>query len=234
MSTPSQARLRGFVARTTELRPVPDLPAVRLHTATDVMTLMALTGRELGLADPPIPFWAFPWAGGLGVARYIADHPAVVAGRTVLDLATGSGLCAIVAARAGAAHVAAADIDPLAEAAVTLNARANEVEIAFMHGDLTREPPPDAEVVLAGDVCYESAMAAAIVPWLERTAATGSVVYLGDPGRAYLPPGLPVVGRYRVHTTRELEPTAERDVVVYRMGAARGSGTDVPAAVTGL
>jgi predicted nicotinamide N-methyase len=219
MSGPSQARLRGFVTRTTELRPVPDLPDIRLHTASDVMTLMALTGRELGLADPPLPFWAFPWAGGLGVARYIAEHPVVVAGRTVLDLATGSGLCAIVAARAGAAHVAAADIDPFAEAAVTLNARANEVEIAFMRGDLTQELPPDAEVILAGDVCYESAMAATIVPWLERAAAGGSVVYLGDPGRTYLPAGLEQVGRYRVHTTRELEPTTERDVGVYRMGA---------------
>jgi predicted nicotinamide N-methyase len=182
------------------------------------MALMALTGRELGLADPPLPFWAFPWAGGLGVARFVAEHPEVVAERRVLDLATGSGLCAIVAARAGAAHVAAADIDPFAEAAVTLNARANEVEIAFMRGDLTAGPPPDAEVILAGDVCYESAMAAAIVPWLERAAAAGSVVYLGDPGRTYLPAGLVEVGRYRVHTTRELEPTTERDVGVYRMG----------------
>ena len=217
MSSPSQARLRGFIARTTELRPVPDLPEFRLHTASDVMALMALTGRELGLADPPLPFWAFPWAGGLGVARYIADHPEVVAGRSVLDLATGSGLCAIVAARAGAAHVAAADIDPIAEAAVTLNARANDVEIAFMRGDLTQEQPPDTEVILAGDVCYESAMAAAIVPWLERAAAGGSVVYLGDPGRTYLPTGLAEVARYRVHTTRELEPTTEREVGVYRM-----------------
>lgn len=218
MSSPSQARLRGFITRTTELRPVLDLPEIRLHTGSDVMALMALTGRELGLADPPLPFWAFPWAGGLGVARYVAEHPEAVAGRTVLDLATGSGLCGIVAARAGAAHVAAADIDPFAEAAVTLNARANGVELAFMRGDLTQGPPPDAEVILAGDVCYESAMAAAIVPWLERAAAAGSVVYLGDPGRTYLPPGLPEVGRYRVHTTRELEPTTQRDVGVYRMG----------------
>ena len=112
-----------------------------------------------------------------------------------------------------------ADIDPFAEAAVTLNARANGVELAFMRGDLTQGPPPDAEVILAGDVCYESAMAAAIVPWLERAAAAGSVVYLGDPGRTYLPPGLPEVGRYRVHTTRELEPTTQRDVGVYRMGS---------------
>lgn len=220
MSTPSQARLRGFITRTTELRPVADLPDIRLHTASDVMTLMALTGRELGLADPPLPFWAFPWAGGLGVARYVADHPEVVTGRSVLDLATGSGLCAIVAARAGAAHVAAADIDPFSEAAVTLNARANEVEIAFMRGDPTQGPPPDAEVILAGDVCYESAMAAAIVPWLEQAAGSGSIVYLGDPGRTYLPQGLPEVGRYRVRTTRELEPTTERDVGVYRMGPA--------------
>jgi predicted nicotinamide N-methyase len=220
MSAPSQARLRGFITRTTDLRPVADLPDIRLHTASDVMALMALTGRELGLADPPLPFWAFPWAGGLGVARYVAAHPETVAGRSVLDLATGSGLCAIVAARAGAAHVAAADIDPFAEAAVTLNARANEVEIAFMRGDLTQGSPPDAEVILAGDVCYESAMAAAIVPWLERAAGSGSTVYLGDPGRTYLPQGLTEVGRYRVRTTRELEPTTERDVGVYRMGAA--------------
>lgn len=218
MSGPSQARLRGFIGRHTKVRPVADLPEIQLQTGDDVMTLMVLTGRELGLDDPPLPFWAFPWAGGLGVARYLTEHPEAVAGRTVLDLATGSGLCGIVAARAGAASVESADIDPFAEAAVTLNARLNGVELAFVRGDLTQGPPPDAEVILAGDVCYESAMAAAIVPWLERAAAAGTTVYLGDPGRTYLPPGLTEVGRYRVHTTRELEPTTEREVGVFRMG----------------
>ncbi len=200
--------------------PVPDLPAVRLHTADDVMALMALTGRELGLADPPLPFWAFPWAGGLGVALYVREHPEVVAGRSVLDMATGSGLCAIVAARAGAASVVGSDIDPFAEAALTLNARANGVAIAMARGDLVAHEPPRVDVVLAGDVCYESAMAARIVPWLARAAAAGSLVLLGDPGRAHLPAGLGRVASYRVRTSRELEPAEQREVRVYHMGPA--------------
>ncbi len=219
MSGPSQARLRAFIQRTTRLMPVPDLPAVRLHMADDVMALMALTGRELGLADPPLPFWAFPWAGGLGLARYVAEHPSSVAGRSVLDMATGSGLCAIVAARAGAVSVVGSDVDPLAEAAVTLNARANGVEIAVARGDLTASAPPRVDVVLAGDVCYESAMAARMVPWLARAAAAGSVVLLGDPGRVYLPGGLERAATYRVRTTRELESTEQRDVAVYRLAS---------------
>ena len=220
MSGPSQGRLRGCIRRWTTLQPVPDLPSVRLHTGTDVMELLVLTGEELGLADPPLPFWAFPWAGGLGVARYVAEHPEVVAGRSVLDLATGSGLCGIVALQAGAASVLGADIDPFAEAAVTLNTRANDVEMAMTRRDLLDEPPPEVDVVLAGDVLYEEPMARRMLPWLARAAAAGSTVLLGDPGRTYLPPDLDRVGQYQVRTTRELESTVLRDVGVFRLRRA--------------
>src|SRR4249919_2307916 len=154
MGSPSPAQLRGFVRRTTRLRPVPDLDGVRLHQADDAMAILQLAGNELGQADPPLPFWAFAWAGGLAVSRYLVDHPAEVAGKRVLDLASGSGLCAIVALRSGAEAVEAVDIDPFSEAAVALNARANGVRIGFSRRDILGEEPPACDVILAGDVCY--------------------------------------------------------------------------------
>ena len=135
MGSSSPAQLRAFVRRTTRLGPVPDLDGVRLHQADDAMAVLQLAGNELRQADPPLPFWAFAWAGGLAVSRYLVDHPAEVAGKRVLDLASGSGLCAIVALRSGAEAVQAVDIDPLSEAAVALNARANGVRIGFSRRD---------------------------------------------------------------------------------------------------
>lgn len=219
MPTPSPARLRGFVRRHTRLTPVPGVPGIRVHTADDVMTLCRLAGRELGQADPPLPFWAFPWAGGLAVARYLVDHPDEVSGRDVLDLAAGSGLCGIVALRSGATAVSAVDIDPLAEAAVALNARANDVRIAFARRDLLTDPPPDCDVILAGDVCYEERMAARMVDWLRIAARRGTRVLLGDPGRTYLPADLVCLATYVVETTRELEDRAVKPSAVYTIRA---------------
>src|SRR6476659_9049748 len=124
MPKSSPATLRAFVRRQTRLEPLPDVPGVRLHVADDVMAVMRLAGDALGQADPALPFWAFPWAGGLAVVRYLQDHPDEVAGRHVVDVASGSGLCAIVAMRLGAASAQAVDIDPFAAAAVGLNAGA--------------------------------------------------------------------------------------------------------------
>jgi predicted nicotinamide N-methyase len=215
MPTPSQARLRAFVRRHTMLRPVPDLPGVRIHVADDVMTVMRLSGDELRQSDPPLPFWAFPWAGGLAVARFLVDHPEEVAGRRVLDIASGSGLCAIVALRAGAASVQAVDIDPLSEAAVALNARANGVRVGFSRHDLLGEAPPDCDVILAGDVCYEETMASRMVDWLRLAAGSGTRVLLGDPGRAYLPSDVIHLASYRVNTSRELEDAEIKASAVY-------------------
>jgi predicted nicotinamide N-methyase len=219
--SPSPARLRAFVRRHTRLRPVPDVPGVRLHMADDAMTVMHLAGDQLGQVDPPLPFWAFPWAGGLAVARYLIDHPEEVAGRHILDLASGSGLCAIVALRAGAASAQAVDIDPLAEAAVALNAHANGVRIGFRLRDILDDPPPAADVILAGDVCYEETMAGRMLAWLRLAARQGTRVLIGDPGRAYLPSDLARLATYQVSTSRELEDAEVKPSAVYALSAAQ-------------
>jgi predicted nicotinamide N-methyase len=231
VATPSPARLRAFVRRHTRLMPVPDVPGVRLHAADDVMTVCRLAGTELGLSDPPLPFWAFAWAGGLAISRYLVDHPEEVAGRRVLDVASGSGLCAIVALRCGAASAEAVDIDPFSEAAVALNARANGVRIGFRRGDLLGGPAPAVDVILAGDVCYEETMAARMLAWLRLAAAGGTRVLIGDPGRKYLPRDLERVTAYRVRTSRELENAEIKESAVFTFARERdsaGSGTKRP------
>jgi predicted nicotinamide N-methyase len=221
VSTPSQARLRAFVRQHTHLRPVADLPAIRLHTGSDVMELCKLTGELLGQPDPDLPYWAFPWAGGLAVAHHVADRPEIVAGRAVLDLASGSGLCGIAASRAGAQSVIAADIDPLAGAAAWLNARANATRLDVIGQDLLDDPPPAVDVILAGDVCYQEGMASRVLPWLRRAARNGTLVLIGDPGRAYLPAGLERLASYRVRSSRELEPAEVTAAAVYTFAASR-------------
>jgi predicted nicotinamide N-methyase len=215
MGRQSPANLRSFVRRNTRLVPVPDVPGLRLHVADDVMLLCRLAGRELGQSDPALPYWAFPWAGGLALARYLADHPDEVAGRRVLDIASGSGLCAIVAVRSGAASVLAADVDPLAEAAVAVNARANGVRVGFTGQDLLGAPPPACDVILAGDVCYEEPMAGRMLEWLHLATRHGTRVLIGDPGRTYLPPDLERLAVYRVRTSLELEDTDTKESAVF-------------------
>lgn len=206
---------RALVARYTRLQPLRDVPTVRLHMADDVGMLWRATEAALGAVEAPIPFWAFAWAGGIGLAQYIVEHPVEVAGRTVLDLATGSGICAIAAMHAGASKATAIDIDPFAEAAVGLNARANAVRIGFYGRDLLDEEPPEADVILAGDTWYEAPLAERVAPWLTRAAARGTRILVGDPGRRYLPAiGFVELAAYEVHTTTQLE---DRDVVPARV-----------------
>lgn len=173
------------------------------------------TGSTLGATDPALPYWAFAWAGGLAICRYVLEHPHEVEGRRVLDVASGSGLCSIVALRAGAASVHAVDIDPLAEAAVAVNARANGVRVGFSRRDLLDELPPDFDVILAGDVCYEETMARRMLDWLRIAARRGTRVLLGDPGRTYLPPDLERLATYDVRTSREVEASDARPAAVY-------------------
>ena len=215
MATPSPANLRAFVRRNTRLVPVPDVPGMRLHLAGDVATVSRLASSELGESDPDLPYWAFAWAGGLAIARYLVDHPEEVAGRRVLDIASGSGLCAIVAMRSGAASAHAVDVDPFSEAAVAVNARANDVRIGFSRQDLLGASPPQYDVILAGDVCYQETMASRMLDWLRLAAQGGTRVLLGDPGRTYLPRGLERLAAYRVQTSRELEDAEIKESAVF-------------------
>jgi predicted nicotinamide N-methyase len=199
---------RAIVARHTRLQSVEGLTGVRLHLADELSPVWRATEAALGIAGPPIPFWAFAWAGGLAIVRFLEEHPDEVNGQRVVDLATGSGLCAISAMRLGAAKSSAIDVDPFAEAAVALNARANGVKVGFIGRDVLDEEPPDTDVLLAGDTWYEGPLAARALPWLRRAAARGTRVLIGDPGRRYLPAGLVPLASYDVTTTTQLEDRA--------------------------
>ncbi|MFC6017012.1 class I SAM-dependent methyltransferase [Plantactinospora solaniradicis] len=175
-----------FVRTYAQLSPVAAVPEIRLHQAAEPIGLWELTEGEFRSEQPP-PFWAFAWAGGQALARYVLDHPETVAGRRVLDLASGSGLVAVAAARAGATRVRAVDTDRMAVAAVEVNARANEVVVEGEIGDILDGDAGDAQVVLAGDVFYSKAMANRVLRFLIRAARGGARVLVGDPDRAYLP-----------------------------------------------
>ena len=213
--SPTPAQLRSFVRRHTRLQALTDVPGVRLHLADDVNTVWRRSGELFDEPDPPLPFWAFAWSGGLAIARHLLAHPDEAAGRRVLDLGSGSGLCAIVAARVGAASIQAVDVDPLAEAAVALNAAANRVRVGFSGRDPLDGEPPACDVILAGDVSYEELMADRIIAWLRAAASAGVRVLVGDPGRRYLPADLEVLATYRVRTSREIEEAESTDAVVY-------------------
>ncbi|MNU56482.1 Ribosomal protein L11 methyltransferase [compost metagenome] len=202
--TPANAP--DFIAANTRLQAVPHAPEISLWLADEITPLWRLTEEELGEMGLPPPFWAFAWAGGQALARWLLDHPDQVAGQRVIDLATGSGLVAVAAMKAGAASVLAADIDPFCAAAVAANARSNGVEIAFTDANLLDAPPPPADLICAGDVFYEKPMAEAVLAWLKQAQANGTRVIVGDPGRTYFPKsGLTLLAEYTVPTTRELE-----------------------------
>ncbi len=205
-----------FVLDKTAIGAPPLVPEIRLHLATEVTPIWQATEESLARFGTPPPFWAFAWAGGQALARYILDHPKTVAGRDVLDLASGSGMVAIAAAKAGARRVTASDIDPFAAAAIALNAALNGVAVAVETRDLLDRGAVGWGVVLAGDVCYEEPMASRIIALLRRTAARGRLALLGDPGRAYLPrEGLVELARYTVPVSRELEDREAKEGVVY-------------------
>jgi predicted nicotinamide N-methyase len=207
-----------FIRRNTVITAPPLVPEIRLHLATEITSIWLATEENLARSGVPPPFWAFAWAGGQALARYILDHPDAVAGRSVLDFGSGSGLVAIAAARAGAARVLAAEIDHFAAVAIAENAALNAAEVAVTTIDvLARTDLLPWQVVTAGDVCYEQPMAGRVTAWLCGLAGRGTLVLLGDPGRAYLPGGLHERARYNVPTSRDLEDRESRDTVVWEV-----------------
>jgi predicted nicotinamide N-methyase len=198
------------------------VPEVVLYLGDDVIALWEYTEKEAGTPLAP-PFWAFAWAGGQALARYLLDHPDLVAGRTVLDLAAGGGVVAIAAAKAGAARVTAAEIDPAAIAAIELNAAANAVTVERLLGDVLDGDAHGADLVTAGDVFYSREMATRMLAFLERVAARGARVLVGDPGRAYVPSErLTALASYQVPTTYDLESAEMRTATVWELVDASG------------
>jgi predicted nicotinamide N-methyase len=197
-----------FIRENTRLRPVPHVPEISLYVADEAVPLWQRTEEELGEMGLPPPFWAFAWAGGQALARYVLDHPEIVRGKRVLDIASGSGLVAIVAAKAGAAEVIANDIDEFSAAAIALNAEENSVSIRReMFDRLVDDASPEPfGVVLAGDIFYERDTAARALAFLRRMKAQDAAVLVGDPGRSYLPKDKMVIcAEYEVPVIRDLE-----------------------------
>jgi predicted nicotinamide N-methyase len=211
-------RFEEFIHANTAFSTPPHVPEIGLYLADEAHDLWHRTEEELADIGLPPPFWAFAWAGGQGLARYILDNPWNVQGSRVLDFATGSGLVAIAAAKAGAASVLAADIDPFCAAAVRLNAAANGVEIAFDNRDFIGENN-GFDVLLAGDVFYDKPFAERLISWFSRLASNGTTVLIGDPGRSYLPrEKLTKLAEYQVPVTRALEDAEVKRTTVWRFG----------------
>ena len=208
-----------FIKANAALTAPPLVPEITLHLATEVVPLWRATEEELEKIGVPPPYWAFAWAGGQALARYVLDHPELVAGKRVLDIGAGSGLVGLAAARAGAHHVLAADIDAFARAAIRLNAAANSCDIAVTAEDLIGAALA-WDVILVGDLFYERPLAERLLAWL---GPLGVLALLGDPGRNYFPKTcVEKLASYSVQTTRDLEDREIRETGVYRLlpGAA--------------
>ena len=217
-------RERRIVRADTRLRPVPLVPEIRLHQADDPISLWERTEQARGQAGLDPPFWAFAWAGGQALARYLLDHPSVARGRDVTDIASGSGLVAIAAALAGAAAVAAYDIDPLAAVAIEVNAEANGVAVRAVCADVLDDedrPARGPGLVLAADAFYQRDLADRVMRFAGRAQARGACVLLGDLGRAYLPrSGLTPLASYDVPVPRALEDSAVKRTTVWALSGA--------------
>ena len=211
---------KAFIRANTRLTPVPLVPEISLHVADESVPIWQKTEEELDAIGLPPPYWAFAWAGGQALARYVLDNASMVAGLRVLDLASGSGLVAIAAARAGAI-VAAADIDAFTESSISLNMEANGVYADILVRDMLDDPAPLAsryDVILVGDLFYERDTSARALTFLDRHAAVGTRVIVGDPGRTYLPKDrLTRLAEYSVPVTRELEDLEIKRTVVWEL-----------------
>ncbi|MBD7991088.1 class I SAM-dependent methyltransferase [Ochrobactrum quorumnocens] len=215
MLDPAKKGARDFILANTGLQTPPHVPEIQLYLADEAHDLWHRTEEELATIGLPPPFWAFAWAGGQGVARYILDHPHAVAGKTVLDFASGSGLVAIAAMKVGATRVLASDIDPFALPAIEINAAANSVVITPALIDLI-DQDHGWDVVLAGDVFYDKRLADRLTPWFSQLSARGARIIVGDPGRAYLPKErLEQLAVYTVPVTRALEDAEVKRTTVW-------------------
>ena len=213
------ARWRGFIRDNTRLMSPPLVPEIALHLAEESLPIWRKTEEELGEMNVPPPYWAFAWAGGQALSRFLLDNPAQVAGRAVLDLGCGSGLAGIAALKAGARSALAADIDALALVAAHLNAEANGVALRTTADDLLAAPPdPAFAVVLVGDLFYERGLAGLVLAYAERASAGGALVLVGDPERSYFPrERFERAAEYRVPVTRELEDAEIKRTAVWRL-----------------
>lgn len=218
--------MRSFIQANTRLERVDGLDFVRdgkrrqmqVWQADEITPIWTATEADLERQGLEPPFWAFPWAGGQAVARLILARPDLVTGKRVLDIAAGGGLIAVAAAWADAAEVLANDIDPLCQAAVSLNAEANGVQICWRGGNLLDAPPPDVDVILAGDIFYQKQMAQRFLGWLAAAKAQGTLVYLGDPGRAYAPKDtVQPLAEYDITTNLDLEGVSSRRARVWTL-----------------
>ena len=212
---PDRAR---FIRANTSVMTPPLVPEVMLHLAHEAVPLWQKTEEELGQLGLPPPFWAFAWAGGQALARHVLDHPEIVQGKRVIDLASGSGLVGIAAMKAGAARVLAADIDAFSVEAIAINAETNGVSVEATVRDLLDQPAEACDVVLVGDLFYEKGLAAKVFAWLEEAEGRGILTLIGDPGRSYLPrEKLTKLAEYKVQVTRDLEDADVKLTSVWRL-----------------
>jgi predicted nicotinamide N-methyase len=207
----------AFIHANTRLLVPPLVPEVRLHLAEESLAIWQKTEDELGAMNVPPPYWAFAWAGGQALARYVLDNAQLVAGKAVLDLGSGSGLSAIAASKAGARSVLAADIDRMALAAIALNAAANGVAVDTTSDDLLGRAPGASDVLLVGDLFYERALADQVLAYIEAAAGQGVPALVGDPKRNYFPTDrFEVLAEYQVPVTRDLEDAEIKRTTVWR------------------
>jgi len=207
---------KAFIRANTRLLEVPLVSSIKLHLAEEETALWQKIEDDMEQGLGPPPFWAFAWAGGQALARYVSDHPELVAGKKVLDVGSGSGVAAIAAALAGASHVEANDLDCFAEAAIALNATANDVIVKTRLGDLVGSNEA-WDVILAGDVSYHQDMAVPMTNWLEALAKAGTLVLIGDPGRGFLPrEKLQSLASYEVPVPMALEDVTLKRTDVWR------------------
>ncbi len=217
-----------FILNNTCLRPVASVPEISLHLADEAMDMWNRTEKELNAIGLSPPFWAFAWPGGQGLARYIFENPECVRGKNVLDLASGSGLVAIAAAKSGCSHIFANDIDPFAATAIDLNAKANDVAITVLCDDLIAHPMPEVDIVLAGDVYYDASMAAQFTICFRHYVSENTPVFIGDPHRRHAPAAhLRELAAYTVTVDGGIENSRKKDTAVYSFSAQTGrpSGT---------
>ncbi len=213
-----EQQARRFILANTRLVCPPLVPEIKLYLADESVPIWQQTEKELGETNLPPPYWAFAWAGGQALARYILDTRQLLADKTVLDLGAGSGLTSIAAMMAGARHVLAADIDRFSRTAVHLNAAENQTVVATTGEDLLAAAPAKFDVILVGDLFYERQLASRVTGFIETAAAQGAAVLIGDPQRTYFPKGrFTHAAEYKVPVTRELEDSEMKVTVVWRL-----------------